>query len=1046
MRKISPAALIVCLLELTGMGCDILKLLLVVLVIQAIARTCYGRMQMDARARPPICNGVTETPPTPVPEPADEPFGKCAIPDFPDAETDGKLPEAVARFARMLKNRYREARVELGRGMSKRPHRMRLEDIFVNLVLLPNDKVQPLTNHNYGSISEMQRSQHAFSSAAEQLKNVELADIFESQNCNSSGGQVDPDEPMAMRVLATASAGCGKTTVFTQVLPMKWALGLWPQIGLVAALPLRERSVRSARNLSELLKLEHFGFMESDRRAICQFISENPNQICIVLDGLDETTLDDCSDYVRNIIVGKELMATNMLLTSRPSSEVIKLSQAFPFSRRLELIGFTDANVREYVHKVLSDDKAEQLIHQIETNSHLEAIMKTPFFAAAMCEVFGLHNRIPQSLSGMMMELLLHIIQQRSGVRYPTWRSLPRHTREDILELGRFALTTLAQRKIIFDNTDFDMYSLSKNAKMLGFLVECDSGPFVQSTAFDEQWQFSHLTVHEYIAARYILSTSPSPSDMRWLVRELGVTNGHLSTFWCFVAGELSWESKEALLQSMLSYDDQCQTSQHSLARFCNPSKEQLSQVAEDLSALLDSVAITVVAEALLHDVLPKSVSVLEHIESTFPDGFAPTMFDFICAMLRIWVHHVPRASMRMLINEIQPIQPYVASQLSDIYAENIDIPEPVEQDYPSFIPYNQRLLAFRIFADITTEGDVHHVAPRDSESLRNHLRRCDGDMRLSARLTPSDCIAVSTVLQVFGFMIRRLDMQSWAVGNSGYESLSVGVERCSHLIELNISKNNLSDTHAMSVLRVIQLNTNTLRKLHLHGNSFTSTAMARFQVQICNCFNLQRLRLGSDQCVDENRNIATITGILQSGVQLTELALVNFQIGPEGLRALGPQLGHLQLQELCLDNVTSELTVDSVEAIHSILASQQRSLVTLSLSQNRLTDQFLRGIASGLQICTGIATLALETSALTSYNLSAVASLMPSLGNVQQLRLQGNDFSQDVSAADQLVAAVERRRQRLSLYMPDRHSVHHRIRAVLDAVGSEHLDALYVG
>eukprot|EP00117_Sycon_ciliatum_P042348 scpid72996/ scgid30823/ len=738
MSKVSLASVIVCLLEVCEMGTDMLKVLFFLFLVHQLVVRSDGR-RLSSYTRTTDTTSITQVPAPAVVVSPDEqasdrttcqptssithaehrehptlPTSKAAATTC-DCERQGhslQLPSAVHTFVCRLKDRYGNAKVNLGRGMSKRPHRMPLDDVFVTLVVVPSENLECLNNED-GSLTEIHKCKHVFASAADKAESVQLADVFEVEATSQEEGDVDRtsngvdvNEGESVRVLAAACGGAGKTTIFLLKGPMEWARGLiWRKLAIVGAAAFREANVRRAKNIIELFKLESFGISDhADQKAISDFIYENAQHIGLILDGLDETRLGECSDFVQNIIRGEELKGINLLLTSRHSSEVAKLSSACPFDRRLEVVGFTEENVREYVHKVLSAEKAEALLERLGDNPQLESLMQTPFFTASMCEVFDKHGEIAESLSGIMLSLVLHMIQQRSGGFHRDWNSLPRTIQEDILELGHFALITLVQKKIIFEEKDFEEHGVSEKSRLLGLLVTCDSGSSLPCVR--DQWQFSHLSVQEYLAARYILSTCPTASDIRWLVSHLGADTGHLSTFWCLLASELSDESTEALIRSILIYDEDNvgENASKCLSGFLRSSEHDVLQVTEDLCSFLDEPAMTSLAGVLLHDLLPTSVNAVDEVQATMSQRLSASNEDFVHAMLRLWIRKVPRASIRMLSKALESIHPELAQRLRSSDMNHFDYHIDIEERVPGYMTRNQ-LLAFRVFTESRAPG-----------------------------------------------------------------------------------------------------------------------------------------------------------------------------------------------------------------------------------------------------------------------------------------------------------------------------------------------------
>ena len=296
-----------------------------------------------------------------------------------------QLPGAVRKFAEILRRRYRSTKVWLGKGMSTKANKRALDKIFVNVVVIPREELASLNEQTFfGSQSDVQKLRPCIlASRRQSAVHVQLANMFDFD-----GEELDEDE--SVRVLAVACAGAGKTTIFLLKGPMDWARGLiWHEFDIVSALALRDASVRNARNVVELLQLERYGIVNAvEQGEIASFVHANPQRVCITFDGLDETLLENCSDFVHGIIRGEELKGVRLILTSRHSVEVMRLSATCQFDRRVEVLGFTRDNVREYVNNVLPCEQASTLLEQVDADPSLAAIMQTPFFTESTCERF----------------------------------------------------------------------------------------------------------------------------------------------------------------------------------------------------------------------------------------------------------------------------------------------------------------------------------------------------------------------------------------------------------------------------------------------------------------------------------------------------------------------------------------------------------------------------------------------------------------------------------------------------------------------------------
>ena len=101
------------------------------------------------------------------------------------------------------------------------------------------------------------------------------------------------------KVVATGGAGCGKSVCFTRKAPYEWAFGrLWKQFALLFCLELRQKSVWMAKTLADLLGLAALGLSRGEQEEVRKFITNHPDKVAIVCDGLDEGTVVESSFFV----------------------------------------------------------------------------------------------------------------------------------------------------------------------------------------------------------------------------------------------------------------------------------------------------------------------------------------------------------------------------------------------------------------------------------------------------------------------------------------------------------------------------------------------------------------------------------------------------------------------------------------------------------------------------------------------------------------------------------------------------------------------------
>eukprot|EP00117_Sycon_ciliatum_P014304 scpid46903/ scgid0215/ Nucleotide-binding oligomerization domain-containing protein 2; Caspase recruitment domain-containing protein 15 len=423
-----------------------------------------------------------------------------------------------------------------------------VDNIYINLVMLPKKNLSDEFKNEFQSSSDdMWRTEHAFTSAGQRMQSLNLESLLNNTHQDQSSHLTG----QTLGTIVMASAGCGKSFVFTRVAPIKWAAGeLWPNKKLLVARELRFPDVHKATSLSKLLGLDGIGIEDSNaQQEICDHVREHPESLVLILDGLDEVNLKDMSSFVYDVLFGKELQGIHLIVTSRPCADIFQLSVLPHFHQHIELLGFKQDDVERYIHSVLSPEKAETLVAEVNRSAYLGGMMATPFMAQEVCVQYHFGLDAPQCMTDMFEQMIVQIINRKYGRKYKQWNEVPVEAQLLVMEIGQFAFNMLAEKQMIFNDVDLQKHSLSEHAFKLGLLV---TGEESLSRNVFRQHRFSHLTTQEYLAAMY-LARHPThdvmnSSSIIRLVETLGAETAHLRTFWTMLCAQLNTAQAECLV------------------------------------------------------------------------------------------------------------------------------------------------------------------------------------------------------------------------------------------------------------------------------------------------------------------------------------------------------------------------------------------------------------------------------------------------------------------------------------------------------------------
>ena len=914
-----------------------------------------------------------------------------------------------------IKPHFMEPKVLLNtEDVSSGPKKLPLDEVYVDVLLIPSHAVKDSPNLSF-SVDECRGQK------------IELSDLFDDV------GEVmrtAEKRRSSYRVLVTASPGTGKTILFLQMAAMKWARGdMWPTFSIVVAWPFRLPSVQQANNVVELLQLEQLNITDpGQQKAIALFIRKNPHKLCLILDGADEVDLHSCSSYVQRVIRGELLKGCYVILTSRYSKQILELSAACPFDKHIEVLGFTQKDIYEYISKtLLSPAMHAAVLEKMEIHPQLASLMRVPAFSVAICDIIRSRGIVPVATSDVMSMLVLRVIHQNTQHQYRTWSAVPRLLQEQILELGRFSFMMLLEKKVVFSENDFYKHGLSENARWVGFLIPCNH---VESSPIC-LWRLSHLIFQEFLSALFIAYTCPRIVDIPLLVDSVSGDLHHLSAFWCILGAHLSADAKETLLEAMLtdpigvsrptstmhSVDGTSHLDRH---LFC--SEQDLLQLRDVICCNMHPHGLDQLAESLLTGLLPGSV--LHEVRSSIRGH---SHLDFLTAALHLWKQKVPRANFSMLHSAIESIDAEAATNVSLAFSKQNTSLEARQASVESRLlkltleercycaSHDDKLLAFKIFAE---QGfDRSAVSLKPSRVIEWLLTHCSGVAISNCQLTSADCKAIGAVMYHHSEAVSRLILINTGVDDNCYSHMCAGLEQCQKLKSFKLIGTKLTDCHAAHVARIIVRNSANLEHLRTLGNDITIQGHTLLHSGTHLCSKLYRLALGPNTKFNSSSPGSrdawnmTMAGILVHCRQVRFLELKRCIAGDSGLAALQPALAQMpSVTHLYLPD--NDITASGCHSLVSIIQAHGPRLSLLDISSNGLGDSGLSAMLEPLKTCRSLFCLVLSDTSLTSHSLRTLASLLHHLEHVNKLALEGNDFRGANYRSEQLFVMAVRDRK----------------------------------
>ena len=431
---------------------------------------------------------------------------------------------------------------------------LKLDEIFTNLIVYKGR-----AHYNFsGDRGEQLKEYHK---ANKKLSPTLPGEIFDREEQN---------------ILVVGRPGIGKTMLSTKIL-RDWASDNLlnetqkSQIDFKVAFLVKLRMFNSTDkelNLRELL--DHSEYSTTLSEETWSYIRENPQRVMIIFDGFDEYSRKaeinkDDVQYrnseedrmpvhflLKKILSGKILTGATVLMTTRPNAVSCIISPIF--DKTVEILGFTTEQVEDYVEKFSKQgDKAETIKQHITSNSNLLAFCYIPVncFIICSCLLELLGNTGFTSLPTRLTEIYSIAIKmfyfsyddnqyrhnKAEGQQFflKPFKELPLPVQEVFKRLEKIAFTGIKEGRLIFES--HEVKDLESNG-LFHRLPDARERPFGERR---EQYCFLHLTIQEFMAAKYLVDTYSSKDLQEFVSRHIHF--GAWRVVMQFVAGLL--EEKE---------------------------------------------------------------------------------------------------------------------------------------------------------------------------------------------------------------------------------------------------------------------------------------------------------------------------------------------------------------------------------------------------------------------------------------------------------------------------------------------------------------------
>ena len=243
-----------------------------------------------------------------------------------------------------------------------------------------------------------------------------------------------------------------------------------------------------------------------------------------------------------------------LVVTTRPCSAASEILQSTSY-RGVEVAGFTKEDVSVFAHKYLGKETGGKLLSLLGKQPSIENMMHAPLFCFLVCDLYQEKQELPSWSTKIFQKVvvaLLHRYAQTRGFKVPfqDWSDAPASLKKLVIGLGKVAFQGLQKKQLYFTDVELIKARMPLEALELGLLVKSESTNFWKR----DEYTFSHLIVQEFLAALYVSrEVLQTDADMGKLGENVSFGDGHLMTFWIFLAGLLEGSLVEEVLARALS-------------------------------------------------------------------------------------------------------------------------------------------------------------------------------------------------------------------------------------------------------------------------------------------------------------------------------------------------------------------------------------------------------------------------------------------------------------------------------------------------------------
>ena len=411
-------------------------------------------------------------------------------------------PECVVRYSSYLKDRYKQMSVLPDPDW---PPAITTEQHYTNLALIERER-QGLPSAETSETMAYDYAHGKIDNIVARKQEIKLKEAFLPIIGPGS-------KESRLTILMDGAPGVGNTTISRKVC-IDWANGeLLQEYQLVILVPLREVVLTQTghRSIADLLPADDHELKDQVLRYTQKTSGAN---VLFIFDGFDELSSQkrNVQSLLLDIIKGSQFHCCSVLVTSRPyaSGSLRRINRV---NRHVEVLGFTKKQIKDCIHKNVPEVEAEQLIQELKERLDIGSICYIPLNCRIVLFVYSQQQyKLPATLTQLYEVFVLHTLKHYAEkiTQDPTIieeiqeasdiQNLPQSVQTQLDSLSEMAFSGIDKDQLVFNNEEL---KTSTNVLSLGLLNAIETFTISGSRKL---FQFLHLTIQEFLAARHIAS------------------------------------------------------------------------------------------------------------------------------------------------------------------------------------------------------------------------------------------------------------------------------------------------------------------------------------------------------------------------------------------------------------------------------------------------------------------------------------------------------------------------------------------------------------